>query len=322
MNENESLIEKASGTLERALLRKKTLNKTWKMLHFSCDASQSLKDYMQDLERELSTFEVHAKAEYLKMWLFDIEMHIRFFSVQSALKRKSSQVEAADVEQALKTFGKPERCVRSLFRDVDNCLNSQKVTLENLSIMKQKLLQTRGPAVLDAGCGWGRISRKLRDYCHGKFEATGVDLDKPSLRFGKSVNEATNFVVSNVQALPFKDKMFDLIIGNSVLHEVKTITGRCIAVQEFSRVSKPAGMLNLTDAFAKLRVISVLTRILQHLPGTAEWIFRKSQLEKMLKKNGFRIIRTEKASSRFYGLVNVYTFTAIRMPSVANAKNV
>ena len=280
------------------------------MTSFTYDALQLIWNYVKNVKTELGKIKVGIEHEYLKIVLFDLENYIKILSIINAMKRKSSKVEVFDVERALKKYGKPEEFIKSHFKDVKTYLDSQRVTVNNLRFMKDQLEKTKMPKVLDAGCGWGRISKKLNDHFCGKFETIGVDLRKLSLRLGKTINKAADFVVSDIRALPFKGQTFDLILCSDVIHEMKSEKDRHIAAQEFSRVSKPKAMLHITDKFTKLRIISTLTRVLQHI-GKVEWISRKDQLEKTLQRNGFRIINLEKTSSHFYGLITAYTFMEV-----------
>lgn len=282
------------------------------MFNVSDEALGLILDYVKDVRNLVIKLGFDIKSEYLEMLMFDIENYLKFFSVKHARKRKATIVEAADARHALKKFGKLEKLVKSHFRGPETCTNAQRITFTYLSAMKKKIEKTRVPIVLDAGCGWGRFVKKLHSYVPKNFEMVGVDLDHLSLQYGKTINESVAFSRSEIQGLPFKDEVFDIIMCSGVIHEVKNVKGRNKALREFARVIKPNGQLYIIDAFTKYKFVNILTRLLQYIPKLEiEWIFHKGQLENLLQENEFKITSIEKTGSRALGTITGYTFTAI-----------
>jgi len=285
------------------------------MLEFNDEALSLISNYVKDVETEVCKISVNIEPEYVKMLVFDIENYVKFFGVKEAMKRGSTKVEMVDVIKALKKFGKPEKFVKSKFRNVEACLNSQKITLSNLKAIDERLEEIEASNVLDAGCGWGRVSKKLQDYTHVKdLNIIGIDLNKLSLQYGKTVNEDAVFFRSDIQAPPFKNQVFDIILSSGVIHEVKSMEGRSKAIKEFSRILKPNGVLYIIDAFTKSRIISAFTFMMQHVIRKVEWIPKKEAIEKMLKEAKLKTIRVEKGSFHLLGMVSSYTIIAIKEP--------
>jgi len=283
------------------------------MFDFSDGALRLILDYVKTVRNLVIKLGFDIKPEYLEMLMFDVENYVRFFSLKHARKRKARTVEAVDARQALKKFGKPENFAKSHLGDPEDCANAQRITLSHLSAMKDKIEKARAPIVLDAGCGWGRFLKRLHSYVPKNFETIGVDLDCLSLQYGKTINEADAFLRSEIQALPFKDEVFDILMCSGVIHEVKNVKGRNKALQEFARVIKPNGQLYIVDAFTKYKFVNIFTHLLQYTPKLdIEWIFHKHQLENMLQESGFRITSVEKTGSRALGTITGYAFTAIK----------
>jgi len=283
------------------------------MFYFSDEALRLILDYVKDVRKLVIKLGFDVKPVYLEMLMFDVENYVKFFSLKHARKRKSRTVEAVDVRHALKKFGKPEKFVKSHLRDQETCANAQMITLSHLGAMKDKIEKIGAPIVLDAGCGWGRFLKKLYSYVPKNFEAIGVDLDHLSLQYGKTINEAAAFLRSEIQALPFKDEVFDMILCSGVIHEVKNVKERKRALQEFARVLKADGQLYIIDAFTMCKFVNIFTRLLQYIPKLEiEWIFHRQQLENMLKENEFRITSVEKGGSRALGTITMYAITAIK----------
>lgn len=282
------------------------------MLKFNEEALRVISDYVEDVETEIRKISVNLEPEYVKMLVFDIEHYVKFFGLKEAKKRGSTKVEVVDVTKALKKFGKPEKFVKSRFRNVETCLNSQKIALNNLKVINKRLVETEAPKVLDAGCGWGRVSKKLQDFHVKDLEIIGIDLNKLSLQYGKIVNKDAVFLRSDIQTPPFQNQVFDIILSSGVIHEVKNMRGRSKAIKEFSRILKPNGALYIIDAFTESRIISAFTFIMQHLIHKVEWIPKKETIEKMLKEAKLKTIQVEKGSFHLLGMVTLYTIAAIK----------
>jgi len=283
-----------------------------KVLEFTDEALRLASNYARDVETEIRNSSVNLKPEYIKMLVFDIENDVRFFALKEATKRRSQRVEAVDVREVLKKFGKPEEFVKSHLGKAENCVDSQRITLSNLETMKEKLEKIQTPIVLDAGCRWGRVSKRLEDFCGKDLQIVGADLDKLSLQYGKTVNRTPVFLCSDIQALPFKNQVFDIVLCSGVIHEVKNMKGRRKAVKELSRVLSTKGSLYIVDAFAKFQTISALTFVFQHVIHDVEWIPKKETIEKMLRENGLEIMSIEGSGSYLSGTIASYTVVATR----------
>jgi ubiquinone/menaquinone biosynthesis C-methylase UbiE len=284
------------------------------MLEFSDEASRLASDYAKEVEAEIRSFAINLKPEYIRMLAFDVENDVRFFALKMATKRKSQGVEAVDVRQVFKKLGKPKEFVMSHIGKAQNCMDSQRSALGNLEIMREKLQKIETPLVLDAGCRWGRASKRLKDFCHRDLERVGVDLDKLSLQYGKIMDRTAVFIRSDIRILPFRNQVFDLILCSGVIHEIKNARGRNQAIEEMSRALKPRGSLYLVDAFAKLRIISAVTFVFQHVSHDVEWIPKKEAIEKMLKGNGLQVVSIQGSGAHLGGTIAPYTIAAIKPP--------
>jgi SAM-dependent methyltransferase len=91
--------------------------------------------------------------------------------------------------------------------------------------------------VLDAGCGTGGNSMHLRTY----GTVTGVDVSPEALRLAGE-RPGLRLSCGSVEALPFADASFDLVLSNDVLCHLGVANDRA-AVCEFARVLRPGGVL-------------------------------------------------------------------------------
>jgi SAM-dependent methyltransferase len=95
----------------------------------------------------------------------------------------------------------------------------------------------RGLTVLDAGCGTGYLSRKLRDL--GAL-VTGVDFSPKMIDIARAHNPGIDFRVDSCSELgTLADEHFDLLIANYVLMDTPDLSG---TMRAFHRVLKPDGV--------------------------------------------------------------------------------
>jgi 2-polyprenyl-3-methyl-5-hydroxy-6-metoxy-1,4-benzoquinol methylase len=92
--------------------------------------------------------------------------------------------------------------------------NSRNAELSKFLNCQIDIKDLKGKRVLDAGCGAGGFLSYLQEI---GADAYGTDFDKEQVRF----SFAENVLVSDVQSLPFKGEVFDLLINFDVIEHVK-----------------------------------------------------------------------------------------------------
>jgi ubiquinone/menaquinone biosynthesis C-methylase UbiE len=104
-----------------------------------------------------------------------------------------------------------------------------------------------GKALLDIGCGRGRLSRALAK--RGAV-MTGVDPQDAVLDLAREIAPDSTFQQSGAEALPFDDAHFDgAIILNSLHHVPEAVIDAALA--EAMRVVKPGGAFLILEPLAK-----------------------------------------------------------------------
>lgn len=100
-------------------------------------------------------------------------------------------------------------------------------------------------AVLDFGCGCGRVTRFVA-YERCRAEITGCDIDPEAIAWcQKNINTA-NFLVSPFRPpLPFADNQFDFIYSTSIFTHLSE-KDQFLWLAELSRVAQPGALLILT----------------------------------------------------------------------------
>lgn len=79
-------------------------------------------------------------------------------------------------------------------------------------VVMEKLIKP-GDSVLDAGCGYGRLSVLFDNYI-------GIDFSPDFIEEAKKLFPTKTFEVQDLQALPYKNKQFDWGIVVSVKHMI------------------------------------------------------------------------------------------------------
>lgn len=180
---------------------------------------------------------------------------------------------------------------KNLFREYQKRYGSAfaKIYLDwwdNLII--KPIMSIKKGVFLDCGCGTGDLTEKIAEARKNDL-IVGLDVSREMI--GNKKRKANTFwVVGNANNLPFKNASFDVVICKETLHHLSSPQE---ALFEFSRVLKKKGWLLLSDPCDNSLILRILRRICfkfmkKFNPGHAA--FRKSQLNCMLKKSGFRVI--------------------------------
>jgi len=85
--------------------------------------------------------------------------------------------------------------------------------------------------VLDYGCGGGWLSRLM---CKWGFSVIGIDLNRKLVKVAKLISRESDFIVCDAMKLPFRNDVFDFVIGISILHHLPDVK---LALWELRRTS-------------------------------------------------------------------------------------
>jgi ubiquinone/menaquinone biosynthesis C-methylase UbiE len=122
----------------------------------------------------------------------------------------------------------------------------------------QKLRLQGNEKILDLGCGRGLLLCEAAKHLP-QGEAHGIDLwyrkdqsgNKPEITLENArregVKEKVSIHTGDVQALPFPDATFDVIVSSLCLHNIKDRKGRQQALFEGLRVLRPGGRFAIID---------------------------------------------------------------------------
>ena len=170
--------------------------------------------------------------------------------------------------------------------------------------------------VLDIGCGNGRFYDVLKER---EVIYTGVDSSVGLLEEARARHEGVEFVEGDATALPFKDKSFDIAYAFAVIHHIPSRTLRRQFVREAARVLHSGNTFIITAwdlwrprylsmlLFSALRSMLWLTPLdvgdMMHTFGKEKrsrylHAFTERGLRRLLNKNGFEVVGSEKTSRK------------------------
>lgn len=99
-----------------------------------------------------------------------------------------------------------------------------------IELIKQVLQANMPTMILDYGCGGGWLSLLLLKW---GFDVVGVDVSKNMVSNAKLICHKADFIVCDAMRLPFRDEVFEFIIGISILHHLNLENALC----ELKRIS-------------------------------------------------------------------------------------
>jgi SAM-dependent methyltransferase len=114
-----------------------------------------------------------------------------------------------------------------------------------LNLERFGALLSKDAAILDYGCGYGRICAKLADA--GYQHVTGVDISAHMIERGRALFPSMDLRRIAGTALPFAAEAFDACLLFAVLTCVPTDAGQQALIAELRRVLRPGGILYVSD---------------------------------------------------------------------------
>jgi arsenite methyltransferase len=145
--------------------------------------------------------------------------------------------------------------------------------------------------VLDVGCGVGITPCYLAKR-HGS-RVVGVDISERMIDWSngrakrEGVQDKVEFRMADARSLPFKDALFDAVIGESITAFLEDKQG---ALSEYVRVTRPGGYIGLNECtWIKVPPPPELVEYLSRITGVKE-ILPPSGWRELLEGSGLRDI--------------------------------
>jgi len=151
-----------------------------------------------------------------------------------------------------------------------------------------------GDAVLEVACGTGLVAMKIAERVS---KVSGIDISAPMIdEAKKKMREKSldnvEFFVEDAYSLHFENDIFDTVICNNALHNMKYPQK---ALSEIKRVLKPEGrFIGAIVGFGEAPIFKMLFTIFK--PFIKLPVFHKLNLEEtadMIRDSGFSIVNKE-----------------------------
>ena len=156
-------------------------------------------------------------------------------------------------------------------------------------------VETDSTIILDVACGTGLVSFEAAKKAKNVY---GVDIAPSMIEEAKKKTREmeiknVEFSVEDAYKLPFDNNMFDTVICNNALHNMKYPEN---VLSEIKRVLKPGGrfiaiIVGVGESF-KFKIALTISTIIGQLP-----VFHKLNLDEFadfINKSGFTVVKKER----------------------------
>ncbi len=162
-----------------------------------------------------------------------------------------------------------------------------------------------GEQILEVGCGTGSLTLAAKARAGQQSRVTGIDVAPDMLetarRQAAKAGLDVQFQLGRIEAIPFPDGQFDLVLSSLMLHHIHGDAAKQQGLNEVLRVLKPGGRLLIVDAappqsplIRGLAGLVIGPELLAH--NVAEFI-------PLIEKAGFVGIETGPTKSKFLAYV-------------------
>lgn len=153
-----------------------------------------------------------------------------------------------------------------------------------------------GDSVLDLGSGAGNDCFVARAIVGETGKVTGLDFTPAMVEKARENNRKmgfTNveFVQGDIEAMPFADHSFEVIVSNCVLN---LVPGKDKAFAEMMRVMKPGGQFCVSDVVIKGELPESLRKDAEMYVGCVAGAIAMDQYMEMISQAGFKNVTIHK----------------------------
>jgi ubiquinone/menaquinone biosynthesis C-methylase UbiE len=153
-----------------------------------------------------------------------------------------------------------------------------------------------GDHVLDLGSGAGNDCFVTRAIVGETGKVTGLDMTEPMIlkarqNCAKLKFKNVEFVLGDIEAMPFDDKIFDVVISNCVLN---LVPDKSKAFNEIFRVLKPGGHFCVSDVVIKGNLSEKMQKDAEMYAGCVSGASEMNEYLKIIENSGFLNVKVHK----------------------------
>jgi arsenite methyltransferase len=153
-----------------------------------------------------------------------------------------------------------------------------------------------GDQILDLGSGAGNDCFVARAMVGVSGKVTGIDMTEQMIRKARENCEKLNFenvefVLGDIESMPFIENVFDIVISNCVLN---LVPDKSKAFSEIFRVLKPGGKFCVSDVVIKGDLSEKMKKDAEMYAGCVSGASVMSEYLKIVENRGFLDIKLHK----------------------------
>jgi arsenite methyltransferase len=154
----------------------------------------------------------------------------------------------------------------------------------------------KGDHVLDLGSGAGNDCFVARALVGEKGKVTGLDMTQPMVlkareNCKKLKFKNIEFILGDIEAMPFDDKIFDVVISNCVLNLVPDKTK---AFKEIFRILKSGGHFCISDVVIRGKLSEKMQKDAEMYAGCVSGASEINDYLKIVNESGFLNVKVHK----------------------------
>jgi SAM-dependent methyltransferase len=154
----------------------------------------------------------------------------------------------------------------------------------------------KGDHVLDLGSGAGNDCFVARAIVGENGKVTGLDMteqmvSKASENCTKLNFKNVEFVLGDIEKMPFDDNLFDVVISNCVLN---LVPDKSKAFSEIFRVLKPGGHFSVSDVVLKGTLSDKMKKDAEMYAGCVSGASEMTEYLKIIENSGFLNVKVHK----------------------------
>ena len=154
----------------------------------------------------------------------------------------------------------------------------------------------KGDHILDLGSGAGNDCFVARSLVGESGKVTGLDLTEQMVAKARENCAKLNynnieFVMGDIEAMPFSDGIFDIVISNCVLN---LVPDKSKAFREIFRVLKPGAHFCVSDVVVKGNLPEKLQKDAEMFVGCVSGASEISEYLDIIENSGFRNVKLHK----------------------------